>query len=207
MDNAAQILIAATKLFAAHGFGGTSLQAIGDAVGVTKQTLLYHYPSKEALRRAVLDGVFEHWRERLPRILEAFTSGYRRFEALTDELLRFFRSDPDRARLLLRESLDSPEDMRTLLAETLRPWVLLIAQYIREGQRAGTIYPDVDPEAYVLQVLLLAISTVACQDVVGAALGGPDYTSRAHAELSRLTHKALFVSRPTTKAGPAAKET
>ena len=93
MDNAEQIRAAATRLFAALGYEGTSLQAIAECVGVTKQTLLYHYASKEALRRAVLDQIFGHWRERLPDMLRAVTSGHDRFEALTRELVHFFEAD------------------------------------------------------------------------------------------------------------------
>ena len=122
-------------------------------VGVTKQTLLYHYPCKDALRRAVLEQVFAHFRERLPQMLEAVTSGHGRFEALTRELVQFFEADPDRARLLVRELLDNPDGMRKLLAENLRPWVLLIAQYIRQGQSSDLIHDDVDPEVYVLHVI------------------------------------------------------
>src|SRR5688572_12756814 len=101
MDTAAQICRAAMRLIARHGFDGTSLQDIADEVGITKQTLLYYYPSKDKLRRVVLFQLLEHWRKTLPALLEAVTSGEQRFDALTGELLRFFRADPDRARILL----------------------------------------------------------------------------------------------------------
>jgi AcrR family transcriptional regulator len=193
MSNAVQLRSAATRLFAEQGFGATSLQAISDEVGVTKQTLLYHFPSKQALRRAVLDGVFEHWRERLPRILEVVTSGHGRFEALSEELLRFFESEPERARLLMRELLDNPEEMRRLLLENLRPWVLLIAEYVREGQRLGMIHRDLDPEVYVLHVITLVVANVASGGVLAVVLGGEsDSRSRERAELTRFTRSALF---------------
>jgi AcrR family transcriptional regulator len=193
MNNASQLRFAATRLFAEQGFGATSLQAVSDEVGVTKQTLLYHFPSKEALRRAVLDGVFEHWRERVPRILEAVTSGQGRFEALTEELLRFFEGEPDRARLLMRELLDNPAEMRRLVLENLRPWVLLIAEYVREGQRLGMIHRDLDPEVYILHVITLVVANVACEGVLAVALGGEsDSRSRELAEITRLTRSALF---------------
>lgn len=201
MSNAIQLRFAATRLFAEQGFRATSLQAISDEVGVTKQTLLYHFPSKDALRRAVLDGVFEHWRERLPRILEAVTSGQGRFEALNEELLRFFESESDRARLLMRELLDNPEEMRRLVLENLRPWVLLIAEYVREGQRLGMIHQDLDPEAYILHVITLVVANVACEGVLAAALGGQGGSrSRERAELTRLTRSALFTqSQPSRR--------
>lgn len=198
MDSSAQIRVAATKLFALRGYEGVSLQAIADTVGVAKQTLLYHYPSKESLRRAVLNHVFEHWRRTLPAILQAVTSGKRRFTALTDELVRFFSSDRDRARLLARELLDNPVDMQRLMGENLRPWLLLLAEYIRDGQKVGSIRADVDPESYVLHVILLVVANVANLSTLSMSLdtsgAAADAVERRHLkELARLTRVALFV--------------
>jgi len=44
-DVRAATIAAATRLFAAQGFGGTALQDIADAVGVTKPAILHHFPS------------------------------------------------------------------------------------------------------------------------------------------------------------------
>jgi AcrR family transcriptional regulator len=195
LDNAEQIRTAATQLFATLGYEGTSLQAIAERVGVTKQTLLYHYPSKDALRRAVLEQVFAHWRERLPQMLEAVTSGHGRFEALTRELVRFFETDGNRARLLARELLDNPDEMRRLLVDNLKPWVLLVAQYIREGQKTGIIHQDLDPEAYVLHVIMLVLSNATVRTLAESVLGGEarsDAAARQMGELLRLTRTALF---------------
>ncbi|SEC23611.1 TetR/AcrR family transcriptional regulator [Microbacterium hydrocarbonoxydans] len=49
-----QILADATRLFSKDGYGDTSLRDIAEAVGVSKSTLLHHYPSKELLLSAVL---------------------------------------------------------------------------------------------------------------------------------------------------------
>jgi TetR/AcrR family transcriptional regulator len=201
MDTSAQIRDAAMRLFARDGFDGTPLQAIADDVGITKQTLLYYYPSKEELRRAVLGQLVEHWRQTLPRLLEAVTSGERRFEALTGELVQFYRADPDRARLILREMLDRPDDMRALLIEGLRPWLLLVAEYIRQGQASGILYEDVDPESYVMHVILLVAGTVANLQVLPRVLseaGGKDASTaekRYLDELFRIAQSSLFKPR------------
>ena len=64
----AQILIAATRLFAQKGLDGTSLQDVADVVGVRKPSLLWHFRSKEELHRSVLDGLLSRWNEALPRL-------------------------------------------------------------------------------------------------------------------------------------------
>lgn len=48
------ILTDALALFARSGYGDTSLRQVADAVGVSKSTLMHHYPTKEALLSAVV---------------------------------------------------------------------------------------------------------------------------------------------------------
>lgn len=48
------ILNRAAGLFARHGFTQTSVQAVADAVGMSKAGLLHYFPSKDALREAVV---------------------------------------------------------------------------------------------------------------------------------------------------------
>jgi AcrR family transcriptional regulator len=198
MDNPGHIRDAATRLFAERGFNGASLQTIADEVGLTKQTLLYHFPSKVALRRAVIDNMLQHWRKRLPRLLEAFaTSGAGCFEALTGELIGFFRADPDRAKLVIREMLDYPDELRARLVDTLRPWILLVAEYIRRGQAAGLIYEDVDAELYVMHVIVLVTNAVAARlPLVGVLTADGDeaqaFDDRYFVEIARLARSGLF---------------
>ena len=199
MDSAAHIRETATRFFARQGYDGTSIQSIADEVGITKQSLFYHYESKEVLRRAVLQNVFDHWRETLPQLLDAVTSGHARFDLLTEELIRFFREDPDRARLIVRELLDRPQDVRHLMTENLRPWLLLVAQYIRHGQQSGLLHADIDPESYVLHVINLVIAAIANFSIIGVALPGEkaknsskDSEDRHLKELLRLVRSGLF---------------
>ncbi len=44
-----RIVDAAAELFAEHGVGGTSLQMIADAVGVTKAAVYHHFKTKEEI--------------------------------------------------------------------------------------------------------------------------------------------------------------
>ena len=50
---------AALDLFVEHGYNGTSLQMIGDRLGVSKAAVTYHFRSKEELLAAVVAPAFE----------------------------------------------------------------------------------------------------------------------------------------------------
>ena len=199
MDVRSQILSSATRMFARRGFDGTSLQTIADEVGIRKPSLLYHFPSKEALRERVLDNLIQHWSEVLPRLLGEVTSGRGQFDVLTRELVSFFEEDPDRARLVLRELMDRPEDMEARLRNGVRPWVALLSDYIRRGRDAGDLLREVDPEAYVVHVITLAVCGIAARPLLTDALlehgdagDGVDVETRHTRELLRIARASLF---------------
>jgi len=187
----------ATRLFAARGFDATSLQEIADAVGVRKPSLLYHFASKDALRLSVLSALLDRWNDVLPRLLVAATSPEGQFDAVINETVRFLTEDPDRARLLLRELLDRPHEMGPLMNEHVRPWVNVICNYIRKGQKRGTVHADVDPEAYVVNCMSLVISNVATHDCLGA-LGAEVFDSHI-SELLRIAKASLFLPTATKR--------
>lgn len=197
-DPKRRILVAATRLFATHGFDGVSVQAVADAVGMRGPSVLYHYRSKDTLREAVLADLLGHWKDDLPRVLLAAQSGSDRLDTTLRAMLGFFGDEPDRARLLLRELLDRPEAMRALLAAHLQPWIRLVTDYVRLGQVEGHVRPEVDPEAYVLQVVTAGIGTIAAGDVV-ASIFAPDQAPSRPAnvhELVRIARVSLFRPRP-----------
>ena len=206
-DISKQILDQATRLFAARGFVGASLRDIARAVGIRKPSLLYHFPSKDELRRGVLTQMLAHWNETVPRLLKAATSGQEQFEAVTGETVKFFVEDPDRARLLLREMLDRPEEMRPLVEEHVKPWTSMMTSYIRKGRDQGRVHTDIDPEAYVAHMINLVVCSVAMLDTLSALAPGEDTSEQQRErhveELLRVARSALFRDSPDpSKADP-----
>jgi AcrR family transcriptional regulator len=196
VDSKTRILNTATRLFARQGYDGTSLQAIADAVGMRKQSLLHHFPSKKALRKAVIEELVARWRVRLPEILAAATSGVDRFDALINEGAEFFRSDPNRALLILRETIDRPEETRERAGMAVAPWFGLLVDTIKQGQRSGVVRQDVDPGAYLAECIILIIGTIAAADLAGAMLPDRDRAAqldRQLKEIIRMTRTSLFV--------------
>jgi AcrR family transcriptional regulator len=193
MEMRAKILSEATRLFAERGVDGTSIQEISDAVGVKKPSLLYHFPSKEALHASVLEDLLSRWNERVPQLLKA-AAREDRFDAILDETLSFFAADPDRARLLLREALDRPDEMRALLRIHASAWLNVVAESIKKAQADGGMRAEVDAEAYVVQIIHLLVGCYAVGPVLGATLGKSALT-RLQRELKRVARTSLMNTR------------
>lgn len=187
-----RILREATRLFAAEGYSAVPIQAVAAAAGVTRPTLVYHFGSKDGLRDAVLTSVIAHWQGELPRLMAAAARGGPRLDALLDALFAFFREEPALARLVLREMLDRPEEMKTRLRAGLQPWTGLLVQALRLGQSSQLLRADADPEAYVVLIITAAIGVVAIGEHVGALVSPePDADAQAR-ELVRIARTALL---------------
>lgn len=55
----AEIVAAAERLFLEQGYGATSMDGVAAAAGASKRTVYNHFPSKEELFRAVVEGLYE----------------------------------------------------------------------------------------------------------------------------------------------------
>jgi len=197
-----QVIAAATRLFAARGFDATPLQEIATAVGVSKQAVLHHFPSKEHVRQGVMEAIFAHWRDQVPRLLLSATESHARFDAVLGELYRFFAANPDRARFIARETLDRPAQARAML-DHIAPLLRGVAGYIRAG--LGEQQDDVDPDAYVVHVMQLVIGATAMAEVTSGLLGaGTTGRARYDRELTRIAKASLFGRRGARPREPAA---
>jgi AcrR family transcriptional regulator len=76
-----RVIQAALELFAEHGIGGTSLQMIADAIGVTKAAVYHQYNAKDEIVLAVAEVVLQRL-EAAVTVAEAIRSRSRAREAL-----------------------------------------------------------------------------------------------------------------------------
>jgi AcrR family transcriptional regulator len=67
-DTKERIRAVALELFTAHGYEQTSLREIADRVGITKASLYYHHPSKQALLVAIVEPLLTDWRMMVERM-------------------------------------------------------------------------------------------------------------------------------------------
>src|SRR5262245_11057445 len=81
-----RIITAALDLFAEHGVGGTSLQMIADAIGVTKAAVYHQFPTKDEIILAVAAVDLARLEAAL-EAAEAEPSRARALEVLLDQLI------------------------------------------------------------------------------------------------------------------------
>jgi AcrR family transcriptional regulator len=67
-DTKQEILIAASRLFSAYGYQGTSLADIAREIGYSKASVLYHFASKEVLLAELIAPAAAEFRALLERV-------------------------------------------------------------------------------------------------------------------------------------------
>ncbi len=68
-----QLIEVATRLFAEHGYEGTSIEAVLSAAGVSRGALYHHFAGKEALFEAVVSDVSEQVTVKLAQTVQGCT--------------------------------------------------------------------------------------------------------------------------------------
>ncbi len=99
----ADIVAEAVRMFAECGYEGTAVAAIADNAGLSKQNLLYYFPTKQALYRRVLDGVLDDWLARMESLADAAQEPADLLRAYIRAKLRFSREQPHASRVYALE--------------------------------------------------------------------------------------------------------
>ncbi len=138
-----RVLAAAVVAFSAHGYEATSLDALAAELGIRKQTILYHFSSKEQLLAAVIDAAGAE----LVDVVEQALSGqvpvrrgvdpaWWRVEAAVRSVFRLAGRRPELLGLLREVSRLGPPPA-TRLRQRLDPFVARATTFLEEEMDAG----------------------------------------------------------------------
>lgn len=186
--NAERILDAALGVFAAHGYRGTRIDEIAEAVGMSKPNLLYYFPSKEALYTAVLTRTLDMWLEPLKEI-DAAADPRQALGAYISRKLEFSRTHAEASRLFAVEIIQGAEMLgrvlRTELATIVGAKVTTLSRWIADGRLRA-----VDP-VHFLFVVWAATQTYAdfaaqIRNVTGRDLSDPGFFEEVRANLTTI---------------------
>lgn len=149
MSTSDRILVAAMDEFGTRGFEATSLDDLARRLGIRKQTILYWYPSKDALLEAVVDRCADEVTARLVRGLEGADDGFGRVEAMVRVMFRLAARHPSMLGFLREATRLGPPASSRLLAR-MEPLIERAAGFLEAEMDAGRMRRH-DP-----RVLLLA---------------------------------------------------
>ncbi|MFP5480027.1 MAG: TetR family transcriptional regulator C-terminal domain-containing protein [Alphaproteobacteria bacterium] len=172
------ILDAALEVFSQHGFRGATLDQIAEVAGLSKPNLLYYFPSKEAVHKALLTGLLDTWLDPL-REMDPKGEPLAEILAYVRRKLDLSRDFPRESRLFAGEILQGAPRMREAIEGDLRDLVEEKARILTRWMDEGRI-ARVDPVHLIFSIWALT-QHYADFDVQVRAVLGPGHDPFAEA--------------------------
>ncbi|MFZ8867858.1 MAG: TetR family transcriptional regulator C-terminal domain-containing protein [Paracoccaceae bacterium] len=139
-ENERLILEAGERIFAQHGFRGSTMQMIADQAGLPKANLHYYFDSKEKLYRCVVEKIFEIWLQ----AASSFENSDEPKEALKlyiYEKMQISRRHPYGSKVWANEVMQGAPIIQDFLETQLRSWTDGRIESIQAWIAAGKIRP------------------------------------------------------------------
>ena len=186
-----RILDAALASFADRGYEGTSLDALAEGLGLRKQSILYWFPSKEALLLAVIDGAAADLADALQAALGRAGDGWSRVEAVVRSVFRLGAARPELLGLV-REAARLGPPASTRLVGALGPLVDRASAFLEAEMGAGHMRRH-EPRLLLLAIYSTVVGMITEVDVLRALGEEPDARSlvRRRQEILRMLRSAL----------------
>ena len=171
-----QILDAAVRVFARHGFHTSRVGDIAEEAGVAHGLLYHYFASKDE----VLSTVFrENWRElvtRLEQVEASDSAADEKLRGIVKILLRTWRNDPDLVTVMVREVGRSPHLASQV--EDIGQGFAVIQRMIEQGQADGVFRAELDPRL-ASWVVYGALEEILTGWVMGRLPDGDEEVARA----------------------------
>lgn len=144
-----EILRVAAGLIAERGYYATNLEDIAERLDLTKATLYYYFPSKEALVSACIETLGTEATQRLEATQAdladpARTPASRLRELIISHVVLLLHDYPETGRMF-SQFIDWPEPHRTRIKQLRRRHDQMFRAVIEQGVATGDLHP-IDPD-------------------------------------------------------------
>jgi TetR/AcrR family transcriptional regulator len=189
-----RILDTALAAWGTRGYEPTSLDALAAGLGITKQSILYWFPSKEALLEALIARSAEELSDAMQSALEGAGDGWAKVEAVVRSVFRLAARRPELLGLVREVSRLGPPAATRMTLE-LQPLVRRAAAFLEAEMDAGHMRRH-DPNLLLLAIYSTVIGMVTEVDVLRALGEEPTARSlvRRRADVLGLLRSALMTT-------------
>lgn len=137
----ADIVAVAVKVFAESGYEGASIATIADQAGLSKQNLMYYFPTKQALYERVLDEVLDDWLERMDNLAAADQEPREVLRTYVQAKLKFSREQPWASRVYAMEVISGAQLYGAQIQRRVVPLLRRDIEVFEKWIAAGKIAP------------------------------------------------------------------
>jgi AcrR family transcriptional regulator len=164
-----QLIEEAIRSFGRDGYAGASLDEIATAVGIRKQTLLYYFPTKEALLEACLAAAGQRVAEALAEALSGKETYWERAEAVIHAVFRLAEQWPEFPMFVREAGRLGPEAFERFTA-VLDPLRLRAIAFLETGMKEGEIRRQ-DPALLLFTLYTAVVGSLTEASVLRAVVG------------------------------------
>jgi TetR/AcrR family transcriptional regulator len=159
----------AIRAFGREGYNGASLEQIASACGVRKQTLLYYFPTKDALLEACLRAAGDRLAEVIAAGLEGKETYWGRAEAVIHSVFGLAGEWPEFPMFIREASRLGPQAFEQLTGN-LDALQRRAVAFLQDGMDAGEIRKQ-DPTFLLFQLYTAVVGSLTEASVLRAMVG------------------------------------
>jgi TetR/AcrR family transcriptional regulator len=164
-----ELIEEAIRHFGADGYNGASLDDIATAAGIRKQTLLYYFPTKEALLEACLAAAGQRLAEALTEALTDKETYWERAEAVIHAVFALAEQWPEFPMFVREAGRLGPEAFERFAA-VLDPLRLRAIGFLETGMKEGQIRRQ-DPALLLFTLYTAVVGSLTEASVLRAVVG------------------------------------
>ena len=165
-DKRKRILEAAVKVFARKGYFAARVSEIAKKAGVADGTIYLYFRSKEDLLVKLFDEVMAEHVQQVRAVVRALPTTKERLGAIAERHLDGLGRNRDLAVVFQVELRQSIQFMERFTASWLQDYFALLNEVMEEGQRDGSLRPDL-PRKVATKAFFGALDEMVTSWIIG----------------------------------------